>query len=61
MTPTLSAEGRARMGDILKGPHIKRLLIDENSPPLVEIEPLQFHRVYNHYRGGRWCVSSLPA
>lgn len=41
----MSNMARIRMGDVIDGPHIKRLLIDEASPPLVEIEPLQFFRV----------------
>lgn len=61
MTPHVRTEGEGAIRDILKGPHIKRLLTDQDCPPLVEIEPLQFFRVFSNFRRGKYRVASLPS
>lgn len=48
------------IADILKRPHIKRFLGTE-PVPLVEVDPLKFHRVYRDYAAKCTKVSRIPA
>lgn len=46
---------------ILRGPHKKTLLAGAGNPPLVEIEPMKFMRVYWRHSQKRAFVSRSPA
>lgn len=59
-TPAQARGSANRMGEILRGPHL-RVLEDFGDGPFVMVEPLRYFRVVNPMNGGRHRVARVAS